>query len=71
MGTLYRVGRRQIELEHDVLLDYNEMDFGSNALEDEPLPPEEKRFFVVPVKHKLEVISGQDGSIRYKDRFIS
>jgi hypothetical protein len=63
VGTLYRVGRRQIELEHDILLDDRKMSFKDA---DEPLPPEEKRFFAVPVKHELEVISDPDGRIYYK-----
>ena len=72
VGTLYRVGRRQIELEHGVSLDF---------YEDEPydgddgrgtgysagrMPPEEKRIFAVPVNHELDVISDQDGRRRYR-----
>jgi len=63
VGTLYRVGRRQIELEHDILLDDSKMIFEDA---DQPLPPEEKRFFAVPVKHELEVTSDPDGRIYYK-----
>ncbi|RBR26467.1 uncharacterized protein FIESC28_00761 [Fusarium coffeatum] len=63
VGTLYRVGRRQIELEHDILLDDSKMSFKQA---DETLPPEEQRFFTVQVKQELEVISDPDGRICYK-----
>ncbi|KAM0426373.1 hypothetical protein ACHAPT_008419 [Fusarium lateritium] len=66
VGTLYRVGRRLIELEHGISLKDGVKDSGGNEDTDESLPPEEKRFFAVPVKHELEVISSQDGSIHYK-----
>lgn len=66
VGTLYRVGRRQIELEHDILLDDSKMSFEDHEDTDKPLPPEEKHFFGVPVKHELEVISDPDGRIYYK-----
>ena len=63
VGTLYRAGRRQIELEHDILLDDNNMSVEDG---DELLPSEEKRFFAVQVKHELDVISDPDGRICYK-----
>ncbi|KAJ4022696.1 hypothetical protein NW766_001743 [Fusarium irregulare] len=63
VGTLYRAGRRQIELEHDILLDDSNMSVEDG---DKPLPSEEKRFFAVQVKHELEVISDTDGRIHYK-----
>jgi hypothetical protein len=66
VGTLYRVGRRQIELEHDIFIDDSKMSFEDHEDADEPLPPEEKRFFRVPVKHELEVISDPDGRVYYK-----
>ncbi|RSL51014.1 hypothetical protein CEP51_015265 [Fusarium floridanum] len=64
VGTLYKVGRRLIELEHDISLDDGITDYGENNYA--VLPPEGKRFFAVPIKHELEVISGEDGSIHYK-----
>ncbi|RSL56225.1 hypothetical protein CEP54_008958 [Fusarium duplospermum] len=66
VGTLYRVGRRLIELEHGISLDDGAMGYDDSNLGDDSLPPEEARFFAVPVKHELEVISGQDGSTHYE-----
>ncbi|RMJ15228.1 hypothetical protein CDV36_005142 [Fusarium kuroshium] len=66
VGTLYRVGRRLIELEHGISLDDGITDYCENRYPEELLPPEGKRFFAIPVKHELEVISGQDGSVHYK-----
>ncbi|KAM5355130.1 hypothetical protein ACJ41O_001776 [Fusarium nematophilum] len=71
VGTMYRVARRLIELEHGMSLDDDETDYDDNMQSvrryaDEPLPAEEKRFFAVPVKHELEVISAEDGRVHYE-----
>jgi hypothetical protein len=63
VGTLYRVGRRLIELEHDISLDNTDDPVG---LASAVVPPEEKRYFAIPIKHELEVISEQDGTVRYR-----
>ncbi|KAF5575150.1 C6 zinc finger domain-containing protein [Fusarium pseudocircinatum] len=60
VGTLYRVGRRLIELEHDISLD-DTAEIVSTAV-----PPEEKRYFAIPINHELEVISKKDGTVRYR-----
>ncbi|KAF5681353.1 hypothetical protein FDENT_8124 [Fusarium denticulatum] len=60
VGTLYRVGRRLIELEHDVSLD------DTAEMVSTVVPPEERRYFAIPIKHELEVISEQDGTVRYR-----
>ncbi|KAF5568015.1 C6 zinc finger domain-containing protein [Fusarium phyllophilum] len=60
VGTLYRVGRRLIELEHDITLD------DTVGLESAVIPPEGKRYFAIPINHELEVISKQDGTVSYR-----
>ncbi|KAJ4263050.1 hypothetical protein NW762_006663 [Fusarium torreyae] len=62
VGTLYRIGRRLIELEHGISLD----DTDDLNFADVVMPPEEKRYFAIPVKHELEVISEQDGTFSYR-----
>ncbi|KAL6922468.1 hypothetical protein FSST1_006494 [Fusarium sambucinum] len=63
VGTLYRVGRRLIELEHEISLDHTDDTAGLAGMS---MPPEEKRYFAIPVKHELEVISEQDSTVRYR-----
>jgi hypothetical protein len=63
VGTLYRVGRRLIELEHYIALDDNAV-----GLESEAVPPEEKRYFAIPINHELEVIPEKDGTLSYRRR---
>ncbi|KAG5788949.1 hypothetical protein H9Q69_011989 [Fusarium xylarioides] len=60
VGTLYRVGRRLIELEHDITLD------DTVGLESAVMPLEGKRYFAIPINHELEVISKQDGTVSYR-----
>nr|RBQ86824.1 hypothetical protein FVER53263_00082 [Fusarium verticillioides] len=60
VGTLYRVGRRLIELEHDISLD----DTAESV--SEVVPPEEKRYFAIPINHELQVVSNQDGTVSYR-----
>ncbi|EXM14709.1 Zn(2)-C6 fungal-type DNA-binding domain [Fusarium oxysporum f. sp. vasinfectum] len=60
VGTLYRVGRRLIELEHDMSL------VDTAELVSAAVPPEEKRYFAIPINHELEVISEQDGTVKYR-----
>ncbi|KAF5981950.1 hypothetical protein FBULB1_4544 [Fusarium bulbicola] len=60
VGTLYRVGRRLIELEHDISLG------DRDGLVSTAVPPEENRYFAIPIKHELEVICEQDGIVRYR-----
>lgn len=72
VGTLYRVGWRQIELEHDISLDdpevelYDGGDEGWEGYSPGRIPPQQKRIFAVPVNHELDVISGMDGRTRYR-----
>ncbi|RGP64241.1 hypothetical protein FSPOR_8060 [Fusarium sporotrichioides] len=61
VGTLYRVGRRLIELEHDISLDDD-----TDALANAAVTPEGKRYFAIPIKHELEVFSEQDGTVNYR-----
>lgn len=71
IGTLYRVGRRIIEIEHDISMeDYEDThaanigDAHSGVLES--MPPEEMRIFAVPVNHELDIYRDQDGRTRYR-----
>lgn len=71
VGTLYRVGRRIIELEHDISLDDYEETLEHGGDESHSgvtgrMPPEEKRIFAVPVNHELDVFRDQDGRTRYR-----
>ncbi|KAH7220409.1 uncharacterized protein BKA55DRAFT_528160, partial [Fusarium redolens] len=60
VGTLYRVGRCLIELEHDTSLN------DAEELENDAIPPEEKRYFAILINHELEVISEKDGTVSYR-----
>ena len=73
VGTLYRVGRRIIELEHDISLEeYEETDGdnsskrGSGSSAPELMPAEERRIFAVPVNHELDIFTDLDGRTRYR-----
>ncbi|KIL85440.1 hypothetical protein FAVG1_11397 [Fusarium avenaceum] len=63
VGTLYRVGRRLVELEHEISLQDTDDPVG---LANSVMPPEEKRYFYVPIKHELDVISKDDGTVTYR-----
>jgi hypothetical protein len=63
VGTLYRIGRRLVELEHVISLqDIND----PVGLASTVMPPAEKRYFAIPVKHELEVIPKEDGTVSYR-----
>lgn len=74
VGTLYRVGRRHIEIEHDISLDddHHYEEIGGPDVTD-LLPPEQKRAFAAPVNHELETYLDKDGAVRYRRqvRFLS
>lgn len=63
VGTLYRIGRRLVELEHEISLQNTDDPVG---LANTVMPPEEKRYFAIPVKHELEVIPKEDGTVSYR-----
>ncbi|OBR02725.1 C6 zinc finger domain protein [Colletotrichum higginsianum IMI 349063] len=66
VGTLYRVGRLGIEIEHGVSLADGEIKRDPAALAALSFPPEEKRFFAAPIDHELDVIKNEDGSVTYR-----
>ena len=70
VGTLYRAGRRHIELEHDISLDdyYDHCHGTGTDCCAGLMPPERKRIFDVPVDHELKIISGLNGRKRYMRR---
>ncbi|KAH7246672.1 hypothetical protein BKA59DRAFT_501576 [Fusarium tricinctum] len=63
VGTLYRIGRRLVELEHEISLQDTHDPVG---LASAVIPPEQKRYFAIPVKHELEVIPKEDGTVSYR-----
>lgn len=63
VGTLYRIGRRLVELEHEISLQDTYYPVGVASI---VVPPEEKRYFAIPVKHELEVIPKEDGTASYR-----
>ncbi|KAF5665065.1 hypothetical protein FHETE_6812 [Fusarium heterosporum] len=63
VGTLYRIGRRLVELEHEISLqDTHDPVRDASTV----MPPEGKRYFAIPVKHELEVICKEDGTVSYR-----
>ncbi|KUJ14325.1 uncharacterized protein LY89DRAFT_589613 [Mollisia scopiformis] len=69
LGTLYRISRRVIELEHNVSLDDD-----LRARDDETaklqLTSEDSRIVAAPVDHEMEVITAQDGTVSYRRRVL-
>ncbi|GJC78172.1 hypothetical protein ColLi_01010 [Colletotrichum liriopes] len=66
VGTLYRVGRLGVELEHGISLEDGTIEKDPAAFAEFSFPPEEKRFFASPIDHELDVIKNEDGSVTYR-----
>ncbi|WYZ46200.1 hypothetical protein EsH8_IX_000425 [Colletotrichum jinshuiense] len=66
VGTLYRVGRRNVEIEHEISLDDGTLESNPAALAKFSFPPEEKRTFAAPIDHELDVIKNEDGTVTYR-----
>ncbi|KAF9873169.1 C6 zinc finger domain protein [Colletotrichum karsti] len=66
VGTLYRVGRREAEIEHGVSLDDGTLERNQAAMAELSFPPEEKRLLGAPIEHELDVIKNEDGTTMYR-----
>jgi hypothetical protein len=64
VGTLYRVGQRVIEIEHDISLSCGGIT--DKVAADTPLPPRERRVLDALVDHELEVLTNMDGTTVYR-----
>jgi hypothetical protein len=65
LGTLYRVSRRVIEIEHHIFLDDN-LNVFENETTRRRLSPTDTRIIGAPVDHEMEVLTREDGSISYR-----
>ncbi|KAK7444119.1 hypothetical protein CaCOL14_008422 [Colletotrichum acutatum] len=66
VGTLYRIGRRSIEVEHGISLVDGTIEKDPIALAKFSFPPEENRMFAAPIDHELYVIKNEDGTTTYR-----
>lgn len=66
VGTLYRVARRIIEIEHDISLDDEEMSSIVQSCNSTTWPPEERRVRGAPIDHELYAILSEDGTVTYR-----
>ncbi|KAJ2894264.1 uncharacterized protein MKZ38_007798 [Zalerion maritima] len=73
LGTLYRVGRRVIEIEHGISLD-DELRVCNSEVgwDNGELASEERRIVAAPIDHDVEIVAGDDGmtSFRRTVRFL-
>jgi hypothetical protein len=65
LGTLYRVGRRVIEIEHSISLD-DELCIHDNEGSSHILGADDIRMVAVPVDHEMEVVTEKDGTVSYQ-----
>ncbi|OLN97554.1 Transcriptional regulatory protein moc3-like protein 1 [Colletotrichum chlorophyti] len=66
VGTLYRVGRRGVEIEHGISLDDGTLENDPAAMAEYSFPSEESRLFAGPIEHELDVIKSEDGTTTYR-----
>ncbi|CZR67598.1 uncharacterized protein PAC_17497 [Phialocephala subalpina] len=62
LGTLYRVGRRVIELEHEITLDDDLRICDGKR----PILPKDHRIVAAPVDHEMEALTADDGTVSYR-----
>lgn len=65
LGTIYRVSRRVIEVEHDISLD-DDLRPSDHETARRQLTPEDARVAAAPVDHEMEVITDEDGKVSYR-----
>ncbi|KAL6887024.1 hypothetical protein GGI43DRAFT_431636 [Trichoderma evansii] len=66
VGTLYRVARRIIEIEHGISLDDEKMSSTIQSHDTTIWPPESRRVKGAPIDHEIETILGEDGTATYR-----
>jgi hypothetical protein len=67
VGTLYRVGRRSIEFEHEISLATEDLEHQARE-SDAPMPSEEKRITDHALDHEPDVRTDEHGVTRYRRR---